>query len=98
MDHLFTTKTLAEKLKNCNIFDQSVIFGDSISDHLPIIADFEPKDFSIPQKIIEFINRNEWIFAKTYADFAPHEYVVKEKLNKEDQEIFLEFTLFIRKH
>ena len=28
----------------------------------------------------EFVNKFEWIFAKTYAKTAPHEYIVLKKL------------------
>lgn len=43
-----------------------------------------------------FINRNKWIFGRTYAKFAPHEYVVKDRLSPADIKVFEEFTLFIR--
>jgi exonuclease III len=41
IDHLFVTKSLFSKLINCTVGDESIIFGGSVSDHLPIIADFE---------------------------------------------------------
>ena len=41
IDHLFVTNDLFSKLKCCTIGDESTIFGKSISDHLPIIADFK---------------------------------------------------------
>lgn len=50
----------------------------------------EKKDFA------EYINRQNWIFAKTYAGRAPHEYIVKDKLNKNDMSEFLEIVIFIR--
>jgi exonuclease III len=40
MDHLFVTNNLYSQLKRCTVGDQSTIFGKSMSDHLPIIADF----------------------------------------------------------
>lgn len=40
IDHLFVTNDLYSKLEKCNVGDQAVIFGESLSDHLPIIADF----------------------------------------------------------
>ena len=46
----------------------------------------------------QFISRNKWIFAKTYADFCPHEYVVKERLSTEEQRIFGQIVAFIRKN
>ena len=30
-----------------------------------------------------FVARYPWTFAKTYADFAPHEYYVKDKLDEQ---------------
>ncbi|MCR5475598.1 MAG: hypothetical protein K6F28_10415 [Lachnospiraceae bacterium] len=47
------------------------------------------------KKFREFIERQNWIFAKTYADRAPHEYVVRGKLNGTDEE-FLEIIAYIR--
>ena len=46
----------------------------------------------------QVIDRNKWTFAKTYAAFCPHEYVVKERLAEEDQRVFEEITLFIREN
>jgi exonuclease III len=40
MDHLFVTNDLYSKLEKCNVGDQTIIFDKSLSDHLPIIADF----------------------------------------------------------
>lgn len=31
-------------------------------------------------EIIEFLENQHWIFAKTYAETAPHEYCLKEKV------------------
>lgn len=33
-----------------------------------------------------FFNQQKWIFAKTYAAFAPHEYIVKDKIIGFDRE------------
>ncbi len=41
IDHLFVTENIFNDLKTCTVGDQSKIFGESISDHLPIVADFE---------------------------------------------------------
>ena len=41
IDHLFVTERLFSKLKNCSVGDQSVIFKEPLSDHLPIIASFK---------------------------------------------------------
>jgi len=40
IDHLYVTNYLYMQLKKCAVGDQSTIFGKSMSDHLPIIADF----------------------------------------------------------
>jgi len=50
----------------------------------------------LPEKYVKFIERNQWIFAKTYATTAPHEYLVKDKLSRPDQKLFEEITQFIR--
>ena len=43
----------------------------------------------------EFIERQSWIFAKTYADRAPHEYVVRGKIEGTDEE-FMTVVNFIQ--
>ena len=43
IDHLFVTNDLYSRLISCTVGDQSVIFGKSLSDHLPIMADFNDK-------------------------------------------------------
>ena len=40
IDHLFVTKVLADKLITCYTGDKDIVFGEQLSDHLPIIADF----------------------------------------------------------
>ncbi|HEY3329354.1 MAG TPA: endonuclease/exonuclease/phosphatase family protein [Capsulimonadaceae bacterium] len=40
MDHLYVTHSLLSKLTNCFVTDEKLVFGNSISDHLPIVADF----------------------------------------------------------
>ena len=40
IDHLHVTNNLYSELKKCGTGEQSKIFGESLSDHLPIIADF----------------------------------------------------------
>ena len=44
----------------------------------------------------EFIARQAWIFAKSYATSAPHHYIVREKLSAQEQEVFIAFVVFIR--
>lgn len=45
--------------------------------------------------ITVFINKQNWIFAKTYAERAPHEYIVRGKHNGSDSE-FMEMTKTIQ--
>ena len=37
-------------------------------------------------EIRKFIEKKNWIFAKTYANRAPHEYVVRDNINGSDEE------------
>ena len=41
MDHLFVTTILQQSLTACDIGSREIIFDANISDHLPIIADFD---------------------------------------------------------
>jgi exonuclease III len=43
LDKLFVTRELYSRLKSCDVGDQEEIFAKSLSDHLPIIADFSEK-------------------------------------------------------
>ena len=50
------------------------------------------------EAIIEkFIDSADWVFAKTYAKTAPHEYAVRDKTPSLEDE-FVYFVKFIRKH
>jgi exonuclease III len=40
IDHLFVSDHFYSQLGNCSVGDQATVFGKSLSDHLPIIADF----------------------------------------------------------
>ena len=40
IDHLFVTANLYTKINDCHVGDASLIYGNKLSDHLPIIADF----------------------------------------------------------
>ena len=44
----------------------------------------------------DFINRQEWTFAKTYAAFCPHEYVVMRRLPGKEWPLFAQIAQFIR--
>jgi len=48
----------------------------------------------LQQNLVDFINSQNWIYAKTYPKW-PHEYIVREKV---DEKLFIEFVLFIRKN
>jgi exonuclease III len=41
IDHLYVSSDLYSRLDKCRVGDQAIIFGKSLSDHLPIIADFK---------------------------------------------------------
>ncbi len=96
IDHLFVTNSLISTLKNCTTGDELTIFGSSISDHLPIIADFENIQ-SVPSYIENFINGNKWVFAKTMTEI-PHYFIVRDNLSENDKKLFNEFDLFIKKN
>ncbi len=49
------------------------------------------------EKIEKFIDSANWIFAKTYAKTAPHEYAVRDK-NPSLEDEFVYFVKFIREH
>jgi exonuclease III len=40
MDHLFVSESLASRLVSCITVEQARVFNASLSDHLPIVADF----------------------------------------------------------
>jgi hypothetical protein len=44
-------------------------------------------------RLEKFIDGNQWIFAKTYAKTAPHEYLVYDKLSAEMQK---EYDWFVK--
>lgn len=46
-------------------------------------------------KFKDFVATQTWIFAKTYADTSPHEYIVRSSENEED---FVRAVKFIRNH
>lgn len=45
----------------------------------------------------KFIANQNWIFAKTYANKAPHEYICRDDVNGTDAE-FVEFVNYIREN
>ena len=47
-------------------------------------------------EFLEFIQHTTWTYAKTYAAFCPHEYVVKDRLAEDDKLIFEQIVTFIR--
>ena len=49
------------------------------------------------ETIRTFIEKQNWIFAKTYANKAPHEYIVRGRINGTDEE-FMAAVDYIQKH
>lgn len=47
------------------------------------------------KQFLEFVERQKWTFAKTYAAFAPHEYIVRNQIDGTDEE-FVEAVVHIR--
>ena len=45
---------------------------------------------------IDFADRQNWIFAKNYAEKAPHEYIVKDTLDEKDKLLFSKIVKFMR--
>jgi hypothetical protein len=48
------------------------------------------------EDVKSFIEKTKWIFAKTYAKTAPHEYIVRDNLLNEDKNSFDEFAEIIK--
>ncbi|MFW5807331.1 MAG: hypothetical protein ACOCWU_06655 [Spirochaetota bacterium] len=48
-----------------------------------------------PEPVARFLREVEWVFAKTYADTWPHEYIVRDRV---DRELFLEMVRHIREN
>ena len=40
IDHLYVTAPLSDHLVSCEVGSQERVFGQALSDHLPIIAEF----------------------------------------------------------
>ncbi len=49
------------------------------------------------EQIKKFIAGVEWIFAKTYAKTAPHEYIVRDNLSDNDKIFFDKFAKIIER-
>lgn len=97
MDHLFVTNPLYLSLENCSVGNKSIIFNNSISDHLPIIATYKNPQAILSKEIEEFLIRTKFIFAKTMPTI-PHYYIVQENLSDNDKNLFDRFELFIKKN
>ncbi|HEY5556021.1 hypothetical protein [Acetobacterium sp.] len=48
------------------------------------------------EEMREFVDRFTWIFAKTYAEKCPHEYIVKTKIDPAHWKVFENFVATIR--
>lgn len=54
IDKLFVTKKLAELLTDCFVGDEMTVFGNKLSDHLPVTAEFDlhnKRSNQVPQEI-----------------------------------------------
>ena len=49
------------------------------------------------EEIQGFIDRTNWVFAKTYAKTWPHEYILKERLSDQEQNEFDKFVTVINR-
>jgi len=49
---------------------------------------------NLPEDLVEFINTEKWIYAKTMPKW-PHEYLVREKV---DETLFVKLAVFIREN
>lgn len=47
------------------------------------------------EKLKDFIAKSRWVFAKTYAKTAPHEYIVRSPHNTKE---FGDAVIYIREH
>jgi hypothetical protein len=50
---------------------------------------------SLQKELVEFVDSETWIFAKTYADTWPHEYLVRDRV---DERLFVQLVRHIRTH
>lgn len=50
---------------------------------------------NLPPDLLDFVNRDTWTFAKTYAPRWPHEYIVWERV---DEWLFARLVVHIRAH
>lgn len=48
------------------------------------------------EEFLQFTAGNRWTFARTYASFCPHEYVVKDRLPENEKKRFEEIVAYIR--
>ena len=46
-------------------------------------------------EVREYVDKQSWIFAKTYANKAPHEYIVRGKIDDPDEE-FMQLATYIQ--
>lgn len=47
----------------------------------------------LPQELKEFVDKTPWTFAKTYAKTWPHEYIVRDRV---DRDLFVQLVSHIR--
>jgi hypothetical protein len=49
----------------------------------------------LSKNLKDFVDNEDWVFAKTYAKTWPHEYLVKDRV---DRELFVELVSHIQEH
>ncbi len=78
IDHLFVSNSLASTLERCSVGDEATVFGRSLSDHLPIVADFQiSSEHEREHDSTTGTAGVTWAGALTYPD-APHEYLLRQ--------------------
>lgn len=73
-----------------NLINASVQDIDEVENVKENCENYTEKEFK------HFVNQFEWTFAKTYAEKAPHEYIVLSKVGLNHREEFIKIAQFIR--
>jgi len=73
-----------------NLINASISDIDKAENLIPKSNSYSENDLR------NFVNKFQWIFAKTYADKAPHEYIVLDKIGQQFKDEFIKIAQFIR--
>ena len=85
----------SDDLDGQNVFDINNVENElKLSDHFGIFAVLD--GVYTESHFKNFVNQFSWIFAKTYANKAPHEYIVLNKVGNEHKDEFIKIAQFIR--